>query len=294
MTVFASGARRPAVLVLILVVLLLATSCSKKPKTPPRTYEIVGNVVSVDKAAHKVTLAHKDIPGFMKAMTMDFKLKDDWAFNVLQPGDELAGVLVVDPEGAYIEQVSIQKASGTKPDAVAQQSHEPSIGDSVPDFALTSQDGKRIHLAQFHGKPLLLTFIYTRCPLPDYCIRMSNNFGSIARELRQSDPQLYSQLRMLSISIDPEFDKPDVLREYAKSYAGEVDPKLEHWTFAGGTDKDVRKIAEYFGLTYMSDNGQIVHSLRTAVIDKSGKLAAMYRGNEWKPADVITDLKKLN
>jgi protein SCO1/2 len=171
--------------------------------------------------------------------------------------------------------------------------HEPQVGDKVPDFELLNQAGKRIRLAQFAGKPLLLTFIYSRCPLPDYCIRMSNNFGEVAKTLKASDPNLYGRVQMLSVSIDPAYDRPEVLRKYAKTYAGDADPNLEHWTFATGTPEQVRKIADYFGLAYEQQSGQIIHSLRTAVVAPDGKIAFLYKGNDWKSGDVVRDLKSM-
>ena len=122
---------------------------------------------------------------------------------------------------------------------------------------------------------------------------MSNNFAEIERRLKQQDPALYQKLQMLSISIDPEFDRPQVLRQYAKSYAGEVDPKLQHWQFASGSPEAIRKTADYFGLSYMKESNQIVHSLRTVLIASDGKIAGLYEGNDWRPEDVIRDLQGL-
>jgi protein SCO1 len=141
------------------------------------------------------------------------------------------------------------------------------------------------------GRPLLLTFIYTRCPLPDYCIRMSDNFAAVARELQKSDT--YSKIQLLSISIDPEYDKPQILKSYGKHYAAPVDPQFSHWQFVSASPEATRKTAEWFGLTYMEENDQIVHSLRTAVIGPDGKFVEMYRGNEWKPADAAEKLKQI-
>jgi len=289
-----SGPTRKAVFICVSILFcLLIAACTSKPKKEPRRFDITGKVVSVDKAKKQVVLAHQDIPGFMKAMTMDFTLKDEWAFNVLEPGDQISGQLVVDPDGAYIEGISIAKHASADADSSTSPVHEPEVGDSPPDFGFVNQDGRKVELRQFRGKPLLLTFIYTRCPLPDYCIRMSNNFAEVERNLKQSDPTLYSKLQLLSISIDPEFDQPQVLKQYAKSFAGQVDPKLEHWQFVTGKPADIRKTAEYFGLSYVKQNNQIVHSLRTALISGDGKIAALYEGNDWKPEDAIRDLKQL-
>ena len=290
--------RRRRILAVILplfafVMLSSYTSCKSKPKVEPRRYEITGRVVSVDKNARQVILAHEEVQGYMKAMTMGFKVKEQWALDAMQPGDRVNAVLVVDPEGAYIEQPAITKGGGTQPEPSTSSMHQPEVGDKVPDFELVSQAGKRIHLSQFAGRPMMLTFIYSRCPLPDYCIRMSNNFGEIAKELKATNPKLYGRLQLLSVSIDPEYDKPEVLRKYAKTYAGDVDPGLEHWTFATGSPEQVRKIADYFGLAYEKQSGQIIHSLRTATIGADGKIAFLYQGNGWKPSDAVRDLRSL-
>jgi len=281
------------VLIVALVTIFSSTACKDKPKTEYRRYDITGRVVSVDSKAEQVILAHDEIPGFMKPMTMGFKVKPEEALGSMAPGDRVSGVLVVDPEGGYIENPSITKGGGTQPDASTSSVRDPQVGDKVPEFALVNQDGRQLRLSEFAGRPLMLTFIYSRCPLPDYCIRMSNNFAETAKLLKEKDPKVYEQVQMLSISIDPEYDKPEVLRKYARAYAGDVDPKLEHWTFATGTPEEVRKVADYFGLSYEKQSGEIIHALRTAVIDKEGKIAFIYRGNEWKPEEAAKDLMKV-
>ena len=278
-------------LLLIATVGILLAACTNKPKVEARHYEITGKVVSVDKAKKQVVLSHKDIPGYMQAMTMGFSLKEEWAFNVLEPGDQVSGDLVVTDNDAHIEGITISKHEGTAPEPSASTVHQPKPGDEPPDFALVNQDGRRIHLRQFRGNPLLLTFIYTRCPLPDYCIRMSGNFADIETQLKQQDPAQFAKLRLLSISIDPEFDQPKVLKQYAKNYTGQIDPQSQQWQFAGGDPKAIRKMANYFGLSYLKENNQIVHSLRTALIGADGKIISVYEGNDWKPEDVIHDLK---
>lgn len=251
-----------------------------------------GKIVSVDAKNKKLVIAHKDIPGLMKAMTMDYKVNDDWVFKAAKPGDHITASLVLDPESAYLEKV-VLTSTGTAPEASTSPLHEPQVGDQPPDLAFENQDGKHVKLSDLRGKPLLLTFIYTRCPLPDYCIRMSDNFGLVARQLKTGDPALYGKLQMLSLSIDPEFDKPVVLRNYGKSFAATVDPTFTHWQFGSANPKDTRDFANYFGLSYEKEQDQIVHSLRTTLIDPSGKIAAVYNGNDWKADDVIRDLKNM-
>jgi protein SCO1 len=250
-------------------------------------------VLAVNKDQKTLTIAHKEIPGLMGAMTMDYSVNDGWVMRAARPGDHITASLVMDPDGAYLENV-VLTSTGAPIDPSTSSLHEPAPGDTPPDFTFMNQDGKQEKLSELRGKPLLLTFIYTRCPLPDYCIRMSDNFGLIARELKQNDPAVYGNLQMLSVSIDPEFDTPPVLKNYGKSFAGNVDPKFEHWQFGSATPKDTRAFANFFGLVYDNEGGQIVHSLRTALIDRSGKIAAVYNGNDWRPDDVIRDLKKMN
>ncbi len=158
----------------------------------------------------------------------------------------------------------------------------------MPDFTLVNQNGKTIRLHQFLGKPLLLTFIYTRCPFPDYCVRMSNNFGQVMQQL-QKDPKTFNEAQLLSISIDPENDKPAVLRSYGERYVGHVDPHFAHWEFASGSPEQVRQAADFFGLSYNQKDGQIVHGLRTVLIGKNGRVVKVYSGNDWKPDDVAAD-----
>jgi protein SCO1/2 len=257
-----------------------------------RRYDMDGKVLSVNASQKKLTIAHKDIPGLMKAMTMDYKVNDDWVVKAAKPGDHIVATLVLDPEGAYLEKV-VLTSTGTTPEASTSPLHEPKPGDQPPDLAFENQDGKHLKLSDLHGRPLLLTFIYTRCPLPDYCIRMSDNFGLVARALKKDDPALYDKLQMLSVSIDPEFDRGPVLKNYGKSFAATVDPTFSHWQFGSATPKDTRDFANYFGLSYDKEQDQIVHSLRTALLDPSGKIAFVYNGNDWRPDDVIRDLKTM-
>ena len=274
---------------LLLIVTILLAACNSKPKVEPRRYDLDGRIVAVNSGAKTLTIDHKAIPGFMEAMTMDYKVKDAGMLSHAKPGDHIAAEIVMDPDGEYLDNIVLTEtsASGSSTSSV----HLPQAGDQVPDFSFTNQSGKREKLSALRGRPVLLTFIYTRCPLPDYCIRMSSNFGEIEKQLKQSDPKLYDRLQVLSVSIDPEFDTPKVLRDYGHNYAAQVDPNFQHWWFVSSTPEETRKFADFFGLSYMKDKDQIVHSLRTALIGADGKIAAVYNGNDWKAGDVIADLK---
>jgi len=292
-------------LILCLLVCLAGVCCTSSQQgsggggggEAAKSYLLEGKVISLNSAKKEITLQHKEIPGYMAAMTMPFKVKDEWIFGVAQPGDEVHGTLVVSSTrggGSYIQNVSINKAGATAAASTTSAVHIPAVGEQPPDFSFIDQSGNRIRLRQFRGRPVVLTFIYTRCPLPDFCIRMSGNFAQLARELKASDPALFGKLRLLSISIDPEYDKPAALKRYGTAYAGEIDPGFEHWKFVSGTVAETRRAAEFFGLTYVPEGGQIVHSLRTVLLAPDGRIAAQWEGNEWRPSDVVAELQKLN
>jgi len=249
-------------------------------------FELRGKVVAVDKAQRQVTIAHEQIKGFMDAMTMSFNVKEDWAMSVLAPGQAVEATLVVNGDRSWIEGLKIsQRKDADSPDGA---SSTPKIGDEVPDFHLLDQDNKQIHLVQYRGRPLLLTFIYTRCPLPDFCPRTSMNFSEIRRGL-QSIPDPSRRPHLLTISFDTEYDSPAILRDYARRYMNP--PDFTQWEFATGSEDDINKITGYFGLLYRRESGQITHTLVTALIESNGKLARLYESNRWTPREVLAQFK---
>lgn len=276
--------RRALFVIFLAVFSFTFLGCSRKPATPERQYDLSGKIIAVDRNAHELTIQHEDIPGLMKGMTMPFRVNDDWVFHAAQPGDNVTATLVIAGDSSRLENVVITKGSGPAPNEAGVR--VPQIGDAVPDFTFVNQDGKRIRVSQFRGKAVLLTFIYTRCPLPDYCIRMSNNFNAVAKQLKQQ-PAIYDKTEQLSISFDPEYDKPKVLREYGENYAGEIDPNFTHWQFVTAAPAEIKRAADFFGLSYTPDGAQIVHSLRTVVIGPDGKIAHLFNGNDWKTADAV-------
>jgi protein SCO1/2 len=268
------------------LIVLGYAACSKKPAG--KRYELQGRVVAVDSGSREVTVAHQDIPGLMPGMTMPFQVgrDQDWILGKIGPGDHIHATLVM-TDHAELQDISFTKESDTGSDGTSNL-RIPEIGDDVPDFTLVNQSGKTIHLGRFRGKPLLLTFVYTRCPVPDFCLLMSNNFGEVLKQL-QKTPQVFAKTQLVSISIDPEYDTPSVLHSYGERYAGMLDPTFQHWQFASGSPGEVRKAADFFGLSYNQKQGQIVHTLQTVLIGSDGKIAKVYAGNQWKPTDVAAD-----
>jgi len=274
---------------------LLPLACAgSKGEEQARRYQLKGTIISVDKPHKQVVIAHEAIAGLMEAMTMPYTLKDESAFDVMRPGDKIQATLALAGERSWLEDPIITQmpqamANASTPVASA----EPQPGASVPDFTLTNQDGKQINLRQYRGQALLLTFIYTRCPLPDFCTRMSTNFAALNRAL-QNDPDLRAHAHLLSVTLDPAHDTPKVLRSYGAAHTENYEQeKFAQWELATGQPEEIKRLAQFFGLTYMQEGDQIVHSLRTALVGPDGKFIKIYRGNEWQPEDVLADLRLL-
>ncbi|MEP6923603.1 MAG: SCO family protein [Pyrinomonadaceae bacterium] len=270
---------------------------SKTAETDAKRYELDGKVISVDKQARKANIEHDEIKGYMPAMTMAFPIKDDWVIRELEPNDKISADLVVTKDAAYyIENVKIVKASR---DANGNVSAVPEaganlIGVEVPDFKLTNQNGKRFGLHDYRGKTLVITFIFTRCPDANMCPLMSINFSDLEKQLQQS-PELAAKTRLLSITFDPEYDTPEVLRKYAAAYQGkDVKPNFDIWNLATGTVQEVKDVEGFLGAnSFKADDNRIVHNLRTVIVAPNGRIAKVYSGNGWKPADILRDLQTL-
>jgi protein SCO1/2 len=261
-----------------------------------KVYKLRGKVVSTDAAKGQVTLNHNAIPGFMDAMTMPYKLKDATILSELHPGDTITADVLVspDPNADVLLDHLVVVAQG-KPDyRPAVTYHVPAPGDAVPDFKLRNQDGRPIRLAQFKGKALLITFIYTRCPSPDFCPRVTHNFADVNNELA-ANPALYAKTHLLCVSFDPEHDTPDRLRAYGATYIGsDARDAFTHWDFAVPDEPVLRQMALFFDLGISNGPDEtITHTLSTTLIGPDGKVVRFYPGNEWTPQQVAADVKDL-
>jgi protein SCO1/2 len=290
-------------LALIIFLTALLAGCQPKATQAPaasetaKRYDLKGKVVSVDREKKRAKIEHDEIPGYMEAMTMEFPIHEDWVWNDLAPGAEIRAQLVVDNAGKdpyWLEKIGIVAAPQPGQQAPPVNENFAQIGKDVPDFQLTNQDGKRISMKDYRGKVLALTFIYAQCPLPDYCIKMSTNFSDAANRI-MAEPDAKDKFRLLSISFDPARDTPEKLRSYGLGYLGkDAKPDFSVWTLAVGSDKEVRSIADFFGLRYevdQSDKTQINHSLRTAIISPDGKVTKIIAGNEWTANDLLREMK---
>jgi protein SCO1 len=263
--------------------------------TSYKVFKLRGKVIANQPATGEITVKHEAIPGFMDAMTMPYRLKDPSILSELHPGDIItADLLVSQGADASVLLDHIVVVGEGKPDyRPAVIYHVPAKGDSVPDFKLRNEDGRIIHLNQFRGKNLLITFIYTRCPLPNFCPLVTHNFAVIHQQL-SADPVTKDKTHLICVSFDPEHDTPERLKAYGEEYIGSDAKKaFAHWDFAVPEKPVLMEMAKYFDFG-MSDaaDGTITHTLSTTLIGRDGKVLKFYPGNEWTPQQVVTDVKQ--
>jgi protein SCO1/2 len=277
---------------MILLVCALAGCRGAKPPNEAATgqvFQLKGIVVASDATKGEVSIDGEAIPGFMGAMIMPYKLAQPGIASELHPGDRIVARLRVSDAASVIDQVDV--TAQAKPDYKPSKTYNvPATGQSVPNFKFLNQNGQTIAIDQFHGKVLLVTFIYTRCPLPDYCIRMSRNFATIQHQLA-ADPRLYNQTHLLSISFDPAYDTPKVLRTYGAAYSGSE--SFSHWDFAAPAASELDAVDQFFDVGVSpGSNHTLTHSLSTAIIAPDGKIFRWYPNNDWTPASVVDDVKQ--
>jgi protein SCO1 len=291
--------RKPLFLLAFLIFLPVCRQSTpptvSKQASAAQTFTIRGRVVSTD-ATH-VTLDGEDVPGFMEAMTMDYKLADPSVVSELHPGDRITAKVLANKVGDNYGDVRLDDIvviAQARPDYKPPVSyHVPTAGDVVPDFKLLNQSDRTIHLNQFKGKIVLMTFIYTRCQLADFCPRMSHNFADIDKALA-ADPALYKQTHLISVSFDPTYDTPKVLRSYGGAYTGNyTNERFLHWDFAAPTEKELPAMTQFFNVGVTpGDSKSLTHSLSTVLIGKDGKIIDWYPTNEWKPEEIVAAIKK--
>ena len=261
-----------------------------------KRYPIRGKVMGVNLTANEVELDAAAIPGYMDAMTMPYRIKSPQVLGELHQGDTIAATLVVGPTvpnqpSDYLDQIVVTSEAklNYKPDAV----YAPvTVGANVPDFKFRNQSDRTIGLAGFQGKVLLVTFVYTRCPLADYCPRMSRNFAAVDK-LLAADSTLYGRTHLLTISFDPAYDTPAVLRSYGGAYTGRYTQEtFAHWDFAAPPAAELPEVLRFFDLGATAEKDKtITHSLSTVVISPAGKVFKWYPTNDWTPEQVVGDVK---
>ena len=290
---------------------LAAAGCREKVVTPPtsagtnqappalepKSYLAHGVVKKVDAADKTITIQHEKIADYMEAMTMPFKVKDPTVLEGLQPGDVIWFRLWVAKDESWIDKVKKEENAEPKPQASVPDQREPvrvardveplKVGDLMPNYHFTNELGQGVDLKDFRGQALAFTFIFTRCPLPDFCPRMSHNFADVCEKLKAL-PNAPTNWHLLTITFDPTFDTPTVLRGYAQAFQN--DPT--RWNFVTGAMIDTDAITDQFELIIVKRGNEWDHKVRTVVVDATGKVQTIIYGNEWKPEALVEELVK--
>ncbi|MGH9409586.1 MAG: SCO family protein [Vicinamibacterales bacterium] len=269
-----------------IVVALIVAGCGGPA---PERYTLTGQVVAIGEARDQLTVKQQDIPGFMPAMMMGYRVSDPKLVNGLSPGDFITASLVVDGSNAYLS--AIHK---TGHGALPSDAHPIRVldamqpGDVVPDDALTDQTGAEHRLSDWRGRALAVTFVYTRCPFPTFCPLMDSHFQELQHAIK-ADAALKGRVHLVSISFDPAHDTPEVIKAHAAMRG--ADPSV--WTYATGTPAAIAHLTSRFGVSAKQVAGELItHNLRTAIVGRDGRLVTIYSGNDWTVAAVLGDLRK--
>ncbi len=281
--------------VFFLILTVITAACGGGSSSGDRRqFTLQGQVLSVQADHKQAVIRHEEIKGFMSAMTMPYDVKDAKEFASIKAGDLITATLVVEPTKAYLEQVKkvgdapLEVPAGTAAPGASSGFELIKTGAPVPNQAFVDQDGKTVSLESFRGSAVIVTFIYTSCPMPTFCPLMDQNFAKMQAKLKEQNNMLKAHL--LSVSFDPQIDTPAVLKAHAQKLG--ADPRL--WSFVTGDRDDVDKWASGFGVSIsraVNDPRDITHNLRTALLDRQGNLVQVYSGNEWTPEQVLADVR---
>lgn len=293
----------------LLALMLWAAGCSPSGQpgsagTPTAeavtNYPARGIVQAVRADGRTVVIKHEEIPDYMMAMTMPFTARDTNELKGLKPGEQIEFRLCVTEKDSWIDQLKIVAAApptnapapatnAASPIRILPNVPELKPGDPLPDYTFTNQVGQAVHLADYRGNALAFTFIFTRCPLPNFCPRMSDNFATAQRRLKQT-PAAPVNWRLLSVSFDPEYDTAERLVQYGQRFR--QDPT--RWTLVNGSFDQIERLSGHFGLYFTRDVGiaDQNHNLRTVVVDTTGHVQEVFIGNEWTVDELVTSITK--
>jgi protein SCO1/2 len=288
-----------------IALLFLAVSCRG---TDRREYELRGQVLAVDQARQEITIKHEDIPRFMPGMTMPFKVRDAALLQGRASGDLVRATLVVQPPEAYLSTLERTGWAPVTDPVPVRPTTLLEVGDIAPDAAFTDQTGASRRLSDWSPRAIAVTFIYTRCPLPTFCPVMDRHFRQVQGAV-QNDERLRGRVQLVSVSFDPAYDRPPVLARHAAAVG--ADPAM--WSFVTGDEAGILPFAQRFGVSVMRDPkaasgaldpsgataersedaaaAEIVHNLRTAVLDGERRVVALFSGADWSPAELVDRLR---
>lgn len=279
--------RRSAVLLARGAGLAAAVQIIFLPCWAAQTHAGEGLVLRVNPERNEVVVSMKEIPGYMDAMVMPLPIRQARELQGLRPGMMIDFTLVATVRASYAENVRVRKFVSLENDpqaaarlAILERAMNPSaepalaVGQHVPDFSLTDQNRQAVALSEFSGRVVAITFVYTRCPFPNYCFRLSNNFGQLQKRFSR---RMGTDLILLTVTLDPAVDQPDALARYASIW----NANAAYWRFLTGPAPAINKVTNMFGVAYIADEATVTHPLHTVVIDRRGDLVANLEGNEF-------------
>jgi len=269
----------------ILLLVLLSAGCSSE-----RRYPLTGQVLAVDAGRQEITVKHENIRGFMPGMTMPFKVRDPRQVSGVQAGDLIEATLIVEENTGYLDDVRKTGEAPLPSGEPAPPARMIQPGTDMPDTEFTDLQGRARRFSDWRGRTLAVTFIYTRCPVPDFCPLMDRHFAAVQKAL-QADAALAERVHLLSVSFDPDHDTPAVLQAHAQRVG--ADPAI--WSYVTGSREAIDRFAAPLGITIMRGDRpmeEIIHNLRTAVIDAEGRLVQVLNGNDWQPEQLVAAIRE--
>lgn len=282
------------ILTALSLITLLVTACSNSDIESPevlKKFTVKGVVVRVEDEGRTMIIKHEEMPGYMGAMTMPFRLKEPSEADGIIPGEEIEFTYKVAELSSWIEDLSKtgkQEAIEEAP-TKSDQSSLLKPGDSFPDFALLDENGLPVNLVDYRGSVVALTFIFTRCPVPEYCPAMMRNFSEVDRLLKE-DPHAPDDYKLLTVSFDSGFDTPEIMKAYGQQFGQDI---TDTWNLLSSPDSEqVKTLGESVGLMFGTSNNAIyTHNLRTIVLDGEGKITKIFTDESWKPARLVSEIK---
>jgi protein SCO1/2 len=276
----------PRLAAVAVCLLVHATGCAPGGRRDGQRVPLRGTVVGKELTPPRVVVAHDAIDEVMPAMTMSFEVRDPAV--ILLEGDRIAATLVITGSGSWLEEIEVTGPvdRGRADPSVARPV---TVGTIVPALSFVDQNGDARSLHESQGRVLVVTFIYTRCPMPDLCPLMVSHLEHIRR--RSNESGIGDRVRFLGVTLDPVFDTPEILRAFGVSRLKGDEP-FDQWTLAGGTVRQIDDLARFFGVGYRVDSALVVHTLATAVVGADSRIVGVFPSNSWRPDEAFETVQR--
>lgn len=279
---------KPIFIAPLIAILLIFVGCSKAKDDKTKTFTVLGYIERIENDGSRIVIDHEEMPGYMPAMIMPFKVKDPSESDDLSSGDQIRFTYVVEPTRSWIESIEktgLKRETKIESDNVASSSIlKPN--DLLPDYTFLDQENREVRLSDYRGQPVAITFVFTRCPVPEYCPAMMRNFGTVEKML-SADPSAPDSWQLLTISFDPEYDTPEVMKRYGNAFG----KRSENWSLLTSTSLEpIEGIAKNIGLKFGKKDDSYLHNLRTIVLDPDGRITKIFTDESWSPEELVQEI----